>query len=171
MIQSNEHDKEMRREHIAELLKERIYATLALLAVLVSIDTEHYSPLKAGYLVLGTILSLWAASLVATVMSRRIIYRNTLNPQTDSELQLRKHAPILATLPFPMLRITLATMGALPLGAAINISIGSVILLMIAWSILSAKSLQVTKLPIIVLIAAELAIGLAVVGFKVLIGH
>jgi hypothetical protein len=171
MTSNSKPSSELRREHIAELLKERIYATLALLAVLISIDTEHYSPLKAGYLVLGTILSLWAASLIATQMSRRIIYRNTINPAVDSELQLRKHAPILATLPFPMLLIALSILKVLPLNIAINVSIGSVMILMIVWSVLSAKSLQVTKLPIFILVAAELAIGLAVVGFKVLIGH
>ncbi|MDB5167912.1 MAG: hypothetical protein JWO55_170 [Candidatus Saccharibacteria bacterium] len=168
---SNEPNGEKQKEYTAELLKERIYATLALLAVLISIDTTHYSPLKAGYLILGTILSLWAASIVAAIMSRRIIYHDTLNPHADSEHQLRKHAPMLASLPFPMLTIALATVGILPLSVAVNISIASVLILMMTWSILSARSLHMSKLPIFILVISELAIGLAVVGLKVVIGH
>ncbi|MDB5187123.1 MAG: hypothetical protein JWM07_595 [Candidatus Saccharibacteria bacterium] len=164
-------NSEMRKEYIAELLKERIYATLALLAVLISIDTEHYTPLKAGYLIAGTIVSLWAASIVATLMSRRIIFRNAVDHQTDGEHQLRKHAPILATLPFPMMMIALAISNVISLNIAVNISIVSVLILMMTWSILSARSLRIAKVPILILIAIELAIGLAVVGFKVLIGH
>jgi uncharacterized membrane protein YeiH len=70
---------EQQKEYIADLLKERIYATLALLAVLISIDTAHSSSLHAAYIISGTIISLWAASMVATQMSRRMILQGQLN--------------------------------------------------------------------------------------------
>jgi hypothetical protein len=168
---ANSTDTTLHKEYIADLLKERIYATLALLAVLISIDVDHYSPTKALLLVYGTIISLWAASLVAAQMSRRVVFGSELDIKTENEHQLRRHAPMLATLAFPTLMIGLSMTGLVSLGIAVDISIISALLLLVAWSVSSAKSLHITKLPIFLLVIIELLIGLGVVGLKVLIGH
>lgn len=162
---------QLHKEHIAELLRERIYATLALLAVLISIDTQHSTPLHTELVIAGTIFSLWAASLVATLMARRVVYQGELDIDHEREHQLRRHAPMLATLAFPTFMIILSAFGILSLSLAINISIASALLLLISWSILSARSMRAKRMPIIVLIAAELLIGLGVVALKIAIGH
>lgn len=159
------------KEYIADLLKERIYATLALLAVLISIDTDHYEPLKALFLICGTILSLWAASIVATQMSRRVVFGPKLDAKAEQERQLRRHAPMLATLIFPAFMIGLSMTGIISLGVAIDVSIISALVLLATWSISSARSLSIAKVPIFLLVILELLIGLAVVGLKVVIGH
>jgi hypothetical protein len=164
-------EAEHRKEFIAELLKERIYATLALLAVLISIDTEHYSALHAVYIICGTIISLWAASIVSTQMSRRLIFQGQLDTAHETQYQLRRHAPMLASLVFPLLMIGLSTLNLISLEAAINISIASALVLLMGWSIGSARSLHAKRLPTFVLVGIELAIGLSIVGLKVLIGH
>jgi len=162
-----EHEK----EYVAELLKERIYATLALLAVLISIDTEHYSALHAVYIICGTIISLWAASIVATQMSRRLIFPGELDTVQETHHQLRRHAPMLASLIFPLLMIGLAAIRLISLEVAVNVSIISALILLAGWSIGSALSLKAKKLPIFILVAIELAIGLGIVALKVVIGH
>lgn len=162
-----EHEK----EYVAELLKERIYATLALLAVLISIDTEHYSALHAVYIICGTIISLWAASIVATQMSRRLIFPGQLDHVQETHHQLRRHAPMLASLIFPLLMISLAAIHLISLEVAVNVSIISALILLAGWSIGSALSLKAKKLPIFILVAIELAIGLGIVALKVVIGH
>jgi hypothetical protein len=159
------------KEYIAELLKERIYATIALLAVLISINTEHVSSLSALYIICGTIVSLWAASIVATQMSRRLIFQGELNHPMETEQQIRRHAPILTSLALPTLLLVLATFNLITLKIAITISIISSVLLLIGWSVGSARALQANKVPIILLAAAELAIGLAIVGLKLAVGH
>lgn len=164
-------DTAIHKEYIADLLKERIYATLALLAVLISIDTAHYSPSKALLLIYGTIISLWAASIVAAQMSRRVVFGSELDAKTEGERQLRRHAPMLATLVFPTLMIGLSMTNLVPLGIAVDTSIISALLLLVAWSVSSARSLHITKLPIFLLVVIELLIGLGVVGLKVVIGH
>jgi hypothetical protein len=171
MAQSHHSDDKHHKEFIAELLKERIYATLALLAVLISIDTAHYSALHAIYIICGTIISLWAASIVSTQMSRRLIFQGQLDNAHETELQLRRHAPMLASLAFPLLMISLSMLNLFSLEIAINISIASALVLLMGWSIGSARSLNAKKLPIFVLVLIELAIGLSIVGLKVLIGH
>jgi hypothetical protein len=171
MAQTQHTEAEHQKEFIAELLKERIYATLALLAVLISIDTEHYSALHAIYIICGTIVSLWAASIVSTQMSRRVIFQGQLDNVHETQYQLRRHAPMLASLVFPLLMIGLSAVDLISLEVAINISIASALILLMGWSIASARSLQAKKLPIFVLVVIELAIGLSIVGLKVLIGH
>lgn len=159
------------KEYVAELLKERIYATLALLAVLASIDVSHSTPLKAALLTTGTIVSLWAASIVATKMSRRVIYQDDPNGRIDHHHLARKHAPMLAVLIFPLLLIGIAALNIIPLSLAINISLASSLLLLVGWSFLSARSIKMVRLPLILMMLIELGIGLAVVGLKVAVGH
>jgi general stress protein CsbA len=159
------------KEFIADLLKERIYATLALLAVLISIDSDHVSPINAGFIIVGTIVSLWAASIVATQMSRRMVFKDELDHSEEVNHQIRRHAPMLASLVFPLIMISLSAVGAMTLSAAIDISILSSMALLIGWSIGSARSLGSNRVPMLVLVAVELAIGLGVVGLKLVVGH
>jgi hypothetical protein len=159
------------KEYIADLLKERIYATLALLAVLISIDASHSSPLHAGYIVSGTIVSLWAASIVAAQMSRRVIFQDELDHSQETDHQIRRHAPMLASLVFPLMMIGLAIVKLISLELAINISIVSALLLLAGWSIGSARSLRVKKFPTLILVVTELTIGLGIVCLKLIVGH
>lgn len=159
------------KEHSAELLKERIYATLALLAVLLSINTNTTSPLNVLYIVIGTIFSLWAASIVSTQISRRVVFENELDANEERAHQLRRHAPLLASLVFPTLMLSLAATHLISLETAVNFSIASALLLLVGWSIASARSLRLKKFPTLVIIAAELLIGMAIVTLKIVVGH
>lgn len=159
------------KEYIADLLKERIYATLALLAVLISINPVHSNPLHAAAIICGTIASLWAASIVATQMSRRMIFQGAVDHNKEVKHQIRRHAPMLASLFFPLLMIGLAAANIITLQLALTISIASSLLLLVGWSIGSARSLNAKKLPTFILILVELAIGLGVVGLKIIVGH
>lgn len=161
----------LQKEYVADLLKERIYATLALMAVLIGINTEHSSPLNAAYMICGTIVSLWAASIVATQMSRRLIFQGDLDYNEETQHQIRRHAPMLASLVFPLMMIGLSALRLISLDLAINISLISALLLLIGWSIGSARSLNAGRLTTFILVIIELVIGLGVVGLKVLIGH
>ena len=67
--------------------------------------------------------------------------------------------------------IGLSTLGFIGLDDAITISILSALALLVGWSIGSARSLGATSAPMIMLVAVELGIGLAVVGLKVITGH
>lgn len=171
MTQTNNTKTEKQKEYIAELLKERIYATLALLAVLISLDTSHTSPLHAAYIICGTIVSLWAASIVATQMSRRLVFQGQLDHSREVDHQMRRHAPILASLAFPLLMVGLSVMKLVDLDLAINISIASALLLLAGWSIGSARTLHARPFPTFILVAVELIIGLSIVGLKLIVGH
>lgn len=159
------------KELVADLLKERIYATLALLAVLITIDPDHYTPGKAELLIVGTIFSLWAASLVATLVARRAVFQGELDPETEREHQMRKHSPMLGALVFPSIMIGLSALGLIGLGLALKISVISTVILLVSWSLMSARALKAKRMPVIVAIAFELAIGAGVVALKVVLDH
>ncbi len=154
----------------AELLKERIYATLALLAVLLTIDASHTTPLKAAVIVLGTAFSLWAASLVAAVMSYRVVMQQDA-PEHRLRRQVVLHSPLLAAAAFPVVVIVMATTGVFDLAVALNVAIGASLLLLVGWSLMSARALKAGRVTTLVLAGVELLIGFAIVGLKVLVGH
>ena len=153
-----------------ELLRERIYATIALLAVLLTLDTAHTSPIKAAVIVAGTALSLWAAGLVASQMSYRIIMQKE-QPKHSTDRQVLRHAPLLVAAIFPLFAISLSIIGVVGLAVAIEAAIVASLLLILGWSLLSARALKAGRLATLFLGFTEVAIGLAIVGLKLLISH
>ena len=158
-------------EHRAGLLKERIYGTIILLAVLVSIDTCHTSSLHTLFIVGGTVLSVWAASLVASQMSRRIVMQRLAVRPDALEERFIEHAPLLAAGVFPVVLVGLSEAGAFSLSFAVNVAIGYGVVLMVFWSLLSARAIGAGRLLTLFVAGLELIIGLAVVGLKLIVEH
>jgi hypothetical protein len=154
----------------AELLKERIYATLALLAVLLTIDADHTSPLKAALIVAGTACSLWLAGLAAARMSYRVVMQEE-EPAHNLRRQMVTHSPLLFAAAFPLLTIGMAGTGFIELTNAINLAIAASLLLLLSWSLLSARAIRAGKLSTLVLAVTELGIGLAIVSLKMVVSH
>lgn len=138
--------------------------------MLISIDPSHISPWHAAFLMAGTVISLWAASLLATMMLRRIIYGNINDSQTR-KTQYAKHAPMLSTLTLPLFAMTLSAFGVISLAWAVNISIVTAMVPLMIWSVFSARSFGLGKLATAILVLLELAIGLGIVGLKIAVGH
>lgn len=153
-----------------ELLKERIYATLALLAVLLTIDAARTSALRATFVIAGTALSLWAASLIASRMSYRIVMQQ-METGEKSEAQLVRHSPLLLAAVFPLLMTSFSVAHLISLSLAINIAIGASLLLIVIWSLLSAIAMRMGQLFTLVVALAELAIGIGIVLLKFFLGH
>jgi hypothetical protein len=161
----------LNQEYRAEMLKERIYATLALLAVLLTIDAHHTSALKAAAIVAGTAFSLWLASIVSSQMSFRIVMQRAKTDKEELELESYRHSPLLLAAVFPVFLMLLAFIHVLSLPLAVNLAIGSSLLLLVGWSLLSARAMKVGRLGTLVLAGVELAIGLAIVALKLSVAH
>jgi hypothetical protein len=43
--------------------------------------------------------------------------------------------------------------------------------MVIIWSVLSARSMRANRMPTVLLVLAELAIGMSVVGLKIFVSH
>ena len=164
------HRQKTSPEFRAELLKERIYATLALLAVLFTIDPSHTPPLKAAAIIACTALTLWAASLVASGMSYRVIMQEQA-PEWKIRQQFVLHSPLLLAAAFPLLTVMMAASGFTSLSTAIVVAIAASLLLLLSWSLLSARAMKAGRLATLVLTATELAIGLTIVSLKLIVNH
>lgn len=164
-------EHESAREHIAERLRERIYATIALMAVLVTIDPSHTTPGKAAILVAGTIVGLWGASLIASRMATRMVYPEDASHNESLKLLLRAHSPMLIALITPLLLIGMAAIGILSLAVAVNISIISSTLLLAVWSIMSVRALKGGKSPVILILCLQIGIIAGIISLKVAVGH
>lgn len=68
------------REVIAENMKERIYSTITLLAVLAALwqNAAHHSHTGAIASLLGAAVALWLATLIATRMSYRAVHGRSI---------------------------------------------------------------------------------------------
>lgn len=153
-----------------ETLKERIYATLALLAVLLTLDPIHATAAQAAMTLGGTALSLWAASFIASRMAKRMVYGRA--PEAEhTPRDSQRHAPLLASAAFPLILVGAAAIGLFSLEQAISMSIGAILLTLILWALAAARSMQASTLASIVLAAAILLVGLSVVALKALVAH
>ena len=162
---------EKHMEFIADLLKERIYATFALVAVLVSIDPEHTTPFHASLFVAGTILSLWAASIIAAQMSQRLVFQDAKNHDRELRISLLRHSAMLYALPLPLLLIGLAHINLIGLQDAIHLSTASSFLLFTLWTVRSAKTIQASKIAIALLIILQALFIIGTISLKVLVSH
>lgn len=159
------HDLELR----AELLKERIYATLALLAVLLTVDADSTTPFKSAALVGGTALSLWLASLVSSQMSHRIIMRQMNLERTQLELRSFRRSPLLLAAVMPVLLLLSAGLPGISMQRAIDLAVGFSLLLLIGWSLLAARAMRAGPLVMFAVAAIQLGIGLAIVAIKMVV--
>ena len=162
--------KERDPELLADTLKERIYATLAILAVLLTIDTQHSSVLHAAAVIGGTALSLWAASFISSRMAKRMVFGRA--PEAEHTARdSQRHAPLLASAALPLILIGTAGIHLFTLEQAITMSIGAILLPLILWSLAAARSMHASKFMSFLLAAIVLLIGLAVVALKAVVAH
>jgi len=70
-------------EHIADNMKERIYATITLLAVIAGLwqTAEHHTTQGIIGSIIGTATALWLATLIAARMSHRAIHQRSMTPR------------------------------------------------------------------------------------------
>ena len=164
-------ENEKRLEFVADLLKERIYATFALVAVLVSIDPEHTTAFHASLFVVGTIFSLWAASVIAAQMSQRLIFQDAKNHDRELRISILRHSPMLYTLPLPLVLIGLAHINVIGLQNALHLSLASSFLLFTLWTVRSAKTIQASKIAIALLIILQALFIIGTISLKVFVSH
>lgn len=156
-------------ELLTDVMKERIYASLALLAVLISVDPNHTSTSHVAFIVGGTALSLWAASAISSQMARRMVYGEANREQLEKDKQ--RHAPLLASAALPLIFIGISALHVMSLSRAVSFSIFTILLSLILWSIASARSMHASILTTFVLAGIVLLVGLAIVGLKAFLGH
>ncbi|MGW1887040.1 hypothetical protein [Streptomyces sp. NPDC001970] len=155
----------------AARLKERIYATITLTAVVVALaETDEPDHVEAALTVAVTALGIWLATLVADEQSHRAV---SGRGATRREIRTALHvsSPLLLTAVGPLVLIALSALGAMGLVTALLIGAGVEVATLFLWG--WRTGLRMGNGPVSALISGLLdtAIGVGVVAVKLLAGH
>lgn len=155
----------------AARLKERIYATITLTAVVVALaETETPDHVEAALTVAVTALGVWLATVVADEQSHRAVSGRSA---TRNEIRTALHvsSPLLLGAVGPLALIGASALGVMDLVTALLISAGVEVATLFLWG--WRTGLRMGNGPLSALISGLLdtAIGVAVVAVKLLAGH
>ena len=160
----------MQRSQFAEILRERIYATITLLAVMVTLwqHSEEHSVIGAIGIIFGTVIALWLATMIAARMSYRIVHeRGEANEKSweASESARGLLTPACA----PIFFVFLSLIGLLELKTALLIGVISLVLSLFLFSLYSGRRSSDSWMKILLYSLLQLALGVGVVALKILV--
>ncbi|MFC8144034.1 hypothetical protein ACFUKV_20225 [Streptomyces paradoxus] len=155
---------------LADRLKERIYATITMIAVVVGLSLGDVGSLGAVATVVTTALGLWLAAFVADQQAHRTVHRHLA---TGRELRrmLYVSSPLLSCAVGPAVLIALAALDVLSLHAALLTAAGVGVLSLFLWGCLGGLRMGGGVVAAMVAGLADAAIGVAVALVKAAAGH
>jgi hypothetical protein len=155
---------------LADRLKERIYATITMIAVVVGLSLGDVGSLGAVATVLTTALGLWLAALVADQQAHRTVHRHLA---TGRELRrmLYVSSPLLSCAVGPAALIALAALDVLSLDAALLAAAGVGVVSLFLWGCVGGLRMGGGALAAVAAGLVDAAIGVAVALVKVAAGH
>ncbi|MCQ4212614.1 hypothetical protein [Streptomyces longispororuber] len=160
-----------RADLLRERLKERIYASLTLLAVLVGLaQSGHPSHVGAAVSVTVTALGLWLATLVADLQAHPVAH-GRFPRLPEIRHTLFTSSPLLTSAIGPLLLTGLSALGVMKLTTALWISVGSEVAALAAWGFTGGRRVGAGLLGSLISAALNAVIGVGVVSVKLLAGH
>lgn len=155
------------RTQYAELLRERIYSTITLLAVLVVLWQHPGDYTEWGVIgaIVGTVGALWLATLIASRMSYRIAHDDKeLEPHFREASEAA--SGLLAPAGAPVFLVLMSMTGVIDLQTALLLSVVLLVLSLFLFSLISGRKIASSNLSLLVFSAMQLGLGLAVVALK-----
>ncbi|MFJ8595201.1 hypothetical protein [Streptomyces sp. NPDC093598] len=155
---------------LADRLKERLYATITMIALVVGLSLGDVGSLGAIATVLTTALGLWLAAFVADQQAHRTVHRRVA---TGHELRrmLYVSSPLLSCAVGPAVLIALAALGVLSLDAALLAAAGVGVVTLFLWGCLGGLRMGGGALAAVVAGLVDAAIGVAIALVKAAAGH
>lgn len=156
------------RASLAEMLRERIYATITLLAVVVALwqHPDEHQPLGAIGIILGTVVALWLATIVAARISYTAVHGAAVHKE-PKYLEASKAASGLLTPAGPPIFFVLLSMsGLFSLKTALLIGVISLLASLFLFSVMSGSRVTDSKVKLLVFSAMQTLIGVGVVLLK-----
>ncbi|MFC4031311.1 hypothetical protein ACFO3J_07460 [Streptomyces polygonati] len=121
------------REVDAGWVRERIYATLTMLAVVVALAEEDVTRLEAAISVLATAVGVWLTGLVAEEQAHRAAH-GRLAGKAELRRMLYVTSPLLNSAISPLVMIAVSALGLLFLSTALYVSAALDALSLFGWS-------------------------------------
>ncbi|MFH8759076.1 hypothetical protein [Streptomyces atroolivaceus] len=151
-------------------LKERVYATITMIAVVVGLSVSDAGTTGALATVLTTALGLWLAAFVADQQAHRTVYRHLATGQ-DLRRMLYVSSPLLSCAVGPAVMIALAALDVLSLSTALMTAAGVGIVSLFAWGCAGGIRMGGGVLLAVLAGLLDAVIGVAVALVKAAAGH
>jgi hypothetical protein len=157
----------MNREVDAGWLRERVYATLTMLAAVVGLAAEHVSDLAAAVTIVSTAVGVWLTALVSEEQAHRVRHGRLAN---RSELQhiLYITSPMLTSAVGPLVMVEISVLGALALSTALYVSAVVDALSLFGWSYYSGLRMGGGAVASTVAGLINITVGAAIIVVKLL---
>lgn len=152
-------------------LKERIYATITMVAVTVGLSVSAESSIPgAASTVVVTALGLWLATVVADQQAHRVVH---LRDPSSTEIRrlLFVSSPLLVSALPALAMITLSGFGAVRLRTALLIAAGVGVGSLFMWSFLGGRRMGNGRAGAAIAGTVDMTIGVVVALVKYVAGH
>ena len=158
------------RTQYGELLRERIYSTITLLAVVVVLwqHPGDYTAWGVVGTIIGTVGALWLATLIASRMSYRIVHDNS---ELESHYRKSSEAAsgLLVPASAPVFFVLISMTGLIELKTALLISVILLVLSLFLFSLVSGSKLTSNRVALLLYSVLIMGLGLAVVVLKIVL--
>ena len=160
------------REYVAENMKERIYATITLLALIVALwqtaDEHSVSGVVAS--MLGTVLALWLATLISSRMSHRVVHGKVMKTHDLRRLAFTSSG-LFAPAIVPTFFVALSVTNIMTLKTALMAGVIALLLSLFLLSYTAGRRIYTSPVRLFVVSLAEMAVGVGVILLKLAVGE
>ncbi|HSW91132.1 MAG TPA: hypothetical protein VLG09_00620 [Candidatus Saccharimonadales bacterium] len=159
-------------EHVAENMKERIYATITLLAVIAALwqNADHHTVWGSIATIVGTAAALWMATLIAARMSYRAVHGKSMQAHEYSRI-LFSSSGLFAPVIVPSLLVGLSSTGLISLKSALMTSMVVLSLSLFLFSFTAGRKIYDSTARLLLISALEMLLGVGVIALKLAIGE
>ena len=164
---------ERQKESIAENLKERVYSTITLLAVLAVLWSKAaaYNHIGVILTILGTVLALWLATLIADRMSYRAINGRPISRRAYVRA-IYTSSGLLSPALVPIFLVALSGVTHwYSLESALYASMLVSLLFLFGLSFMSGRKIYDNIWRLLLVSALEMLVGAGVILLKLAVGH
>ena len=160
------------REHVAENMKERIYATITLIAVMVALwqTARHHTVVGSIATIVGTVTALWLATLMSARMSHRVVHNKSMSARSHAQLMFASSGLFMPAIT-PVLFLGLSGAGVLPLRGALFAGIVALVLSLFILSFVATRRIYPSYSKALVISLLEMMVGVGVIALKLAVGE
>lgn len=164
------HISKEQRGQFAEMLRERIYATITLLAVMVTLwrHADDHSTWGVIGTIAGTVVALWLATLIAAHMSYRIVHDGEDFREKSWEASESARG-LLAPAGAPLLFVLLSFTPLISLHTALLFGVISLVVSLFLFSLYSGYKLSDSWKKLLLYSLLQMALGMGIVALKILV--
>ena len=160
------------REHLAENMKERIYATITLIALITALwqTADHHSIGGAVAGIIGTVVALWLATVISARVSHRAVHGKSLGRGDVFKLMFTSSGLFLPAIA-PTVVILVSATGMISLRSALFVSIDMLLLSLYTLSFMASRRIYTSMARALWISVLEMSVGVGVVLLKLAIGE